>query len=100
MDRRLWRTQQSTSATTRNLHGYDTPEKKLKPVPLSHDGSHTEPWYLHGFSGNEGSADTMHDVLSKVPPFRNTSTNVRIGSPPSARFKHRVTFTRNAVATD
>ncbi|KAL0828144.1 hypothetical protein Bca101_051822 [Brassica carinata] len=85
MDRRLWRTQQSTSAKTRNLHGYDTPEKKSKPVPLSHDGSHTEPWYLHGFSGNEGSADTMHDVLSKVPPFRNTSTNVRIGSPPSAR---------------
>ncbi|KAL0683769.1 hypothetical protein Bca4012_050617 [Brassica carinata] len=84
MDRRLWRTQQSTSATIRNLHGYDTPEKKSKPVPLSHDGSHTEPWYLHGFSGNEGSADTMHDVLSKVPPFRNTSTNVRIGSPPSA----------------
>lgn len=42
-------------------------------------------WYLHGFPGNEGSADTMHDVLSKVPPFRNTSTNVRIGSPPSAR---------------
>ncbi|KAG2240595.1 hypothetical protein Bca52824_090559 [Brassica carinata] len=72
MDRRLWRTQQSTSATTRNLHRYDTPEKKSKPVPLSHDGSHTEPWYLHGFSGNEGSADTMHDVLSKVPPFRNT----------------------------
>nr|VDD26821.1 unnamed protein product [Brassica oleracea] len=36
-------------------------------------------------TGNEGSADTMHDVLSKVPPFRNTSTNVRIGSPPSAR---------------
>ncbi|WZZ34056.1 hypothetical protein YC2023_017457 [Brassica napus] len=57
-------------------------------------------WYLHGFPGNEGSADTMHDVLSKVPPFRNTSTNVRIGSPPSARFKHRVTFTRNVVATD
>uniref|UniRef100_M4CIP9 CCHC-type domain-containing protein n=1 Tax=Brassica campestris TaxID=3711 RepID=M4CIP9_BRACM len=38
-------------------------------------------------TGNEGSADTMHDVLSKVPPFRNTSTNVRIGSPPSARWK-------------
>ena len=66
-------------------HRFDKPEKKSQPVPLSHDGGRTEPWYLHGFSGNEGSADTMHDVLSKVPPFRNTSTNVRIGSPPSAR---------------
>ncbi|XP_048636706.1 uncharacterized protein LOC111215588 [Brassica napus] len=62
-------------------HRFDKPEKKSQPVPLSHDGD-TEPWYLHGFSGNEGSADTMDDVWSKVPPFRHTSTNVRIGSPP------------------
>ncbi|CAN6858572.1 unnamed protein product [Brassica oleracea] len=44
---------------------------------------HTTPWYLHGFSGNEGSADTMHDVLSKVPPFRNTSTNQELPDPNS-----------------
>ncbi|CAG7874770.1 unnamed protein product [Brassica rapa] len=49
-------------------HRFDKPEKK------SQHGD-TEPWYLHGFSGNEGSADTMHDVWSKVPPFRHTSTN-------------------------
>ncbi|CAF2096003.1 unnamed protein product [Brassica napus] len=35
------------------------------------------------FSGNEGP-DTMHDIFSKVPPFHSTSTNLRIGSPPSA----------------
>ncbi|CAN7010127.1 unnamed protein product [Brassica oleracea var. botrytis] len=61
----------------------------LSFLALSHDdhteGSSNEPWYLHGFSGNE-RPDTTHDVLSKVPQFHNTSTNLRIGSPPpSAR---------------
>lgn len=54
-------------------HRYDQPEKKSKP------------WYLQGFSGDEGS-DLVQDVLSNVPQFRNnTSTSVRIGSPPSSR---------------
>ncbi|CAF2069292.1 unnamed protein product [Brassica oleracea var. botrytis] len=42
-------------------HRYDKPEKKS--VPLSHDRSHTEPWYLHGFSENEGSAYTMKQLI-------------------------------------
>lgn len=42
-------------------HRYDKPEKKPKPVPLSHDGGHTE------------------------PQFHSTSTNLRIGSPPWVR---------------
>lgn len=51
-------------------HRYDQPEKKSKPMmPSSHDGS-----------------DLVQDVLSNVPQFRSdTSTSVRIGSPPSSR---------------
>nr|VDD06810.1 unnamed protein product [Brassica oleracea] len=49
----------------------------LSFLALSHD-DHTE--------GRNERPDTTHDVLSKVPQFHNTSTNLRIGSPPpSAR---------------
>lgn len=45
----------------------------------------TKPWYMSGFSG-DGRSDLVQDVLSKVPQFHDTSSSLRIGSPPlSAR---------------
>lgn len=44
-------------------HRYDKPEKKSKPVPLSHDGGHTEPQF-HSTSTNLRSPPWVRSIIS------------------------------------
>ncbi|CAG7887964.1 unnamed protein product, partial [Brassica rapa] len=46
-------------------HRYDKPEKKSKPVPLSHDRSHTELWSFNSVAWNSNGKSLLLALLIK-----------------------------------